>query len=112
MLAVLKSYGWEVLGIEATRLIVNKSRHNILGVPQFSAQQSLTCKLLTPAALKFSLQVRPSNWSHGARKGFAYFPLLLFTGVAFCSVASNGFALSGTGIAFLSTMSEALTSLP
>ena len=38
--------------------------------------------------------------------------LLLFTGEAFCSVASNSLVLAGTGTAFLNTMSCALTSLP
>src|SRR4029077_17855012 len=38
--------------------------------------------------------------------------LLLFTGEAFCNVANKTLALSGTGTAFLNTMSEALTSLP
>jgi hypothetical protein len=38
--------------------------------------------------------------------------LLLFTGVAFCSVASKSLALSGTGTALWKTIALALTSFP
>jgi hypothetical protein len=49
-------------------------------------------------------------WESHNRASVDY--LLLFTGVAFSSVASKSLALSGTGTALWKTIALALTSLP